>query len=98
MREALERSRELFRRAALEGDLANLAQESRELSREQQEWNAQVRNADSARAAAAERELAARADSLAEGLQRLGRQMETEARRAAVRLRGLAGRPAHPSR
>jgi hypothetical protein len=80
MREALERSRELFRRAALEGDLANLAQESRELSREQQEWNAQVRNADSARAAAAERELAARADSLAEGLQRLGRQMETEAR------------------
>ena len=80
MREALERSRELFRRAALEGDLANLAQESRELSREQQEWNAQVRSADSARAAAAERELAARADSLAEGLQRLGRQMETEAR------------------
>ena len=80
MREALERSRELFRRAALEGDLANLAQESRELSREQQEWNAQVRSADSARAAAAERELAARADSLAEGLQRLGQQMETEAR------------------
>ena len=80
MREALERSRELFRRAALEGDLANLAQESRELAREQQEWNAQVRSADSARAAAAERELAARADSLAEGLQRLGQQMETEAR------------------
>jgi hypothetical protein len=80
MREALERSRELFRRAALEGDLANLAQESRELSREQQEWNAQVRSADSARAAAAERELATRADSLAEGLQRLDQQMETEAR------------------
>jgi hypothetical protein len=80
MREALERSRELFRRAALEGDLANLAQESRELSREQREWNRQVRTADSARAAAAERELATRADSLAKGLERLGREMETEAR------------------
>jgi hypothetical protein len=81
MRDALERSRELFRRAALEGDLANLTQESRELAREQREWNAQVRSADSARAAAAEQELAARADSLAAGLERLGRQMETEARR-----------------
>jgi hypothetical protein len=80
MREALERSRELFRRAALEGDLANLAQESRELSREQREWNQQVRRADSAHAAAAERELSARADSLAQGLERLGRQMETEGR------------------
>jgi hypothetical protein len=80
MREALERSRELFRRAALEGDLANLTQESRELSREQREWNQQVKSADSARAAAAERELAERADSLAKGLERLGRQMETEAR------------------
>jgi hypothetical protein len=80
MREALERSRELFRRAALEGDLANLTQESRELAREQREWNQQVQSADSARAAAAERELAERADSLAKGLERLGTQMETEAR------------------
>ena len=80
MREALERSRELFRRAALEGDLANLTQESRELSREQREWNRQVRGADSTRAAAAERELAERADSLATGLERLGQQMAAEAR------------------
>jgi hypothetical protein len=80
MREALERSRELFKRAAMEGDLANLTQETRELSREQREWNQQVRAADSLRAAAAERELAARADSLSKGLERLGKQMETEAR------------------
>jgi hypothetical protein len=79
MRETLERSRELFKRAAMEGDLANLTQESRELSLEQRQWNDQVRAADSARAAAAERELAARTDSLSKGLERLGKQMESEA-------------------
>ncbi|HUQ14442.1 MAG TPA: DUF4175 family protein [Gemmatimonadales bacterium] len=79
MREVLERSRELFKRAALEGDLANLTQETRELSREQRQWNAQVRAADSSRAATAERELAARTDSLSKGLERLGKQMEGEA-------------------
>ncbi len=79
MRETLERSRELFKRAAMEGHLANLTQETRELSREQRQWNEQVRAADSSRAAAAERELAARTDSLSKGLERLGKQMEGEA-------------------
>jgi hypothetical protein len=79
MRETLERSRELFKRAALEGDLANLTEESRELSREQRQWNEQVPVADSSAAAAAERELAARADSLAKGLERLGMQLEGQA-------------------
>ncbi|HEY7614553.1 MAG TPA: DUF4175 family protein [Gemmatimonadales bacterium] len=93
MREALERSRELFRRAALEGDLANLAQESRELSREQQQWNRQLPGADSTRASAAERELAGRADSLRQGLERLARQMETEARQQRFdSAAGQAGR------
>ncbi len=78
MRETLERSRELFKRAALEGDLANLTEESRELSREQRQWNEQVPVADSSAAAAAERQLAARADSLAKGLERLGQQMESQ--------------------
>ena len=80
MREALERSRELFKRAAMEGDLANLAQESKDLTREQREWNQRVGAADSAAAAAAERELASRADSLGEGLQRLAKDMETAQR------------------
>jgi hypothetical protein len=96
MREALERSRELFKRAAMEGDLANLTQESRELSREQRDWNRQVPTADSSLAAAAERDLAARTDSLAKGLQRLGQQMEVEARQerldsAARQARKAAG-------
>jgi hypothetical protein len=73
LREALERSRELFRRAALEGDLANLIQETRDLAREQRQWNAQVTAADSSRAALAERQLAARTDSLSAALSRLGK-------------------------
>ncbi len=81
MREALERSRELFKRAALEGDLANLTQETRELAREQRQWNEQVGRSDTAAAAAAERDLAARTDSLAGNLDRLAEQMDAEARR-----------------
>ena len=48
LREALERSKELFKRAALEGDLANLSKESTELAQEQHEWNSRVASADSA--------------------------------------------------
>jgi len=73
LREALERSRDLFRRAALEGDLANLAQESRELAREQRQWNEQVASADSNRSTLTERQLAARTDSLSAALDRLAR-------------------------
>jgi len=88
MRAALERSRELFRRAALEGDLANLGKESRELAREQREWNERVGSADSAQAARAERELAARADSLAAALDRLGNAVDDQARRQRLDAAG----------
>ncbi|MGH7517963.1 MAG: hypothetical protein ACREOC_10905 [Gemmatimonadales bacterium] len=71
LREALEQSRELFRRAALEGDLANLTQEARELAKEQREWNEAVASADSTAATVAERQMAARADSLAASLKQL---------------------------
>jgi hypothetical protein len=70
LREALERSRELFRRAALEGDLANLAQESKDLAREQRQWNDRVKTEDSLRAATLEKQLAQRTDSLAAALQK----------------------------
>ncbi|HEX6105163.1 MAG TPA: DUF4175 family protein [Gemmatimonadales bacterium] len=76
LREALERSRELFRRAALEGDLDNLTQESRDLAQEQRRWNQQVAGADSASAAEAERQLAARTDSLAASLGRVADAMD----------------------
>ena len=71
LREALEQAKELFRRAAVEGDLANLAQESRDLAQRQREWSEQVAAADSARAAGAERQLAARTDSLAAALKQV---------------------------
>jgi hypothetical protein len=84
LREALERSRELFRRAALEGDLANLSQESKELAREQRDWNQQVSSGDSARSALAERQLAARADSLAAALQQMGKEASADGKPGAM--------------
>ncbi|HVX87550.1 MAG TPA: hypothetical protein VG940_01390, partial [Gemmatimonadales bacterium] len=84
LREALERSKELFRRAAMEGDLANLQAEAKDLQAEQARWNAQQATADSARAAAAEAQLADRADSLGAALERLGDELRTEGREQAM--------------
>jgi hypothetical protein len=84
LREALERSRELFRRAALEGDLANLSEESRQLAREQREWNQQVASADSARSATAEQQLAARTDSLAAALEQVSKDAASEGKQAGL--------------
>jgi hypothetical protein len=85
VREALERSRELFRRAALEGDLATLIQESRELARDQRQWNERVGVADSARSAVTERQLAARTDSLSAALERVSREATVEGKQAELR-------------
>lgn len=71
LREALERSRELFERAALEGDMANLTAEAKDLAMQQRQWTQQVPALDTARAAREEQALAARADSLGAGLQKL---------------------------
>jgi hypothetical protein len=84
LREALERSRELFRRAAVEGDLANLQAEAQDLEESQRQWDRQVPAADTARAAAAEQQLADRADSLGAALERLGDQLQQEGREAAM--------------
>jgi hypothetical protein len=84
MREALERSRELFRRAALEGDLANLGREARDLTQEQRDWNRQVETADTTRSAQAEAQLAERADSLAAALDRLSKTVGDSGRQARL--------------
>ena len=84
LREALERSRELFRRAAMEGDLANLQAEAKDLQTEQQRWNRQMADGDSARAAQAESQLAQRADSLGAALERLGDELRPEGREQAM--------------
>jgi hypothetical protein len=103
LREALERSKELFRRAAMEGDLANLAQESKELAQEQHGWNQRAGSADSVRSAQAEQELARRTDSLSAALKRMAAQTEQgdkpgelqsssdQARRAAESMQQASG-------
>ena len=85
LREALERSRELFHRAALEGDLANLAQESKELAREQRQWNQRAESRDSTRSALLEQQLAGRTDSLSAALKRVAAEVAAEASREELR-------------
>src|SRR5207253_8272065 len=68
LKEELERSGELFRRAAVEGALASLAADAADLKQRQAEWNrGDAPRADTA-AARGERALAARADSLTRGI------------------------------
>jgi hypothetical protein len=73
LRDELERTRELFQRAALEGTLSTLAADAEELARRQDEWT-RTAAADSA-AARAERALAARADSLRAALDDAAREL-----------------------
>jgi hypothetical protein len=94
LREALERSRELFQRAALEGDLSNLSQEAKDLAQEQRQWSQQVPAGDSAAAAAAERALAARADSLGHAVARLAAGAGDTARQARLESVGTRAQQA----
>ncbi len=78
LRDALERSRELFKRAAIEGDMANLTAEAKDLAAQQQQWNQQVPALDSTRATREEQALASRADSLSAALDRLAKDLADE--------------------
>jgi len=72
LRRELERSQELFKRAALEGELASLAKDAEDLQRRQTEWTREDAQRPDSAAAAAERDLAAATDSLAKGVERAG--------------------------
>src|SRR5213595_3229000 len=67
----LERSEELFRRAAVEGALASLAADAEDLRRRQAEWNRDDAARPDSAGAARQRTLADRADSLARGIERV---------------------------
>jgi hypothetical protein len=67
----LERSGELFRRAAVEGALASLAADAEDLRRRQAEWNHEDASRPDSAGAARQRTLADRADSLARGIDRV---------------------------
>lgn len=84
LREALERSLELFRRAALEAELGNLAEDARDLAEQQAAWNAEVARGDSAALADREETMAARADSVAGGLDQVAREVTEEEVREAL--------------
>jgi len=100
LRQALERSRDLFKRAALEGELGTLAQDARDMAKAQREWNDRVAKADSSEASLAEHALAERTDSLASNLARVAEQLEqptageqtaaaaAQAKQAAEQMRG----------
>ncbi len=105
LREELERSRDLFRRAAIEGALASLAADAQDLQRRQAEWNGtDARQPDTA-GAARESALAARADSLAHGIATTAQDLAqatspegatplADPQAAAERARGAMGRAA----
>jgi hypothetical protein len=85
LRRELERSEELFKRAALEGELASLAKDAEDLQRRQAEWTRdEAQHADSA-AAASERDVAAATDSLARGVERAGQTVPLAQSQAAAR-------------
>ena len=71
LRETLERSRSLLQRAAAEGALESLAADAEELRKGQNEWNRAYTPRPDSMAAAHERRLAERTDSLAGGIARV---------------------------
>ena len=85
LRRELERSEELFKRAAIEGELASLAKDAEDLQRRQTEWTKQDAPHPDSAAAAAERELATAADSLARGVERAGQTVPLAQSQAAAR-------------
>lgn len=95
LRDALAQARELFKRAALETDLANLAQEAKQLTAEQGKTTEKLARADSGKSSAAEeRALAARADSLAAALERAAQKLPGEATSRGLRQAGAQARQA----
>jgi hypothetical protein len=85
LRRELERSQELFKRAALEGELASLAKDAEDLQRRQAEWTKENAPHPDSAAAAAERDLAAATDSLARGVERAGQEVPLQQSQAAAR-------------
>lgn len=79
LRDALERARDLFKRAALETEMANMAQEARRLADAQKDVNQKIGKPDSAAAASrAEESLAAATDSLASTLDRAAAKVQPQ--------------------
>jgi hypothetical protein len=74
LQEQLERTRDLFERAALEGEMSALAEDAADLQQRQEDWNEATETGDST-LAGPESELARLTDSLATRLAELSEQM-----------------------
>ena len=111
LRADLTRSRELFERAAVEGELTTLSADADELADRQREWNRDIEQADATEAARAEAALGQETAQLADALERLAEAVDSlgmpaegveraeEASREAVRsMREAADRAAAGSR
>ena len=85
LRRELERSQELFKRAALEGELASLAKDAEDLQRRQAEWTKEEAPRPDSAAAASEHDLASATDSLARSVTRVGATVPLQQSRAAAR-------------
>lgn len=93
LREAMERSRELFRRAAQEGELAALEREAADVANAERELARRFAAQDTA-ATGAQDALAARADSLAHGLDRASAQMDSASAQGAMQQGAARARAA----
>jgi hypothetical protein len=86
LRRELERSAELFERAALEGALQTYAAQLEAMRRAEEQWAARAEaRRDSAAAAAEQRQLASEVDSLRRGLERLSDRLVQRGDSAAAR-------------
>ena len=85
LRRELERNQELFKRAALEGELASLAKDAEDLQRRQTDWTKEDARRPDSTAAASERDLAVATDSLARGIERAGEVLPLQQSQAAAR-------------
>jgi len=74
-REQLQRSAELFERAALEGSMQTLADNADALRQAQDQWNREAATRDSAASTTDEHQLSARADSLQRRLSQLAQRL-----------------------
>jgi hypothetical protein len=85
MKSALDQARELFKRAALETELANLGRDAGQLATEQHDLTPKLAQHDSGAAAKAEREIARRADSLGARLDKAAAQTPAADTRAGLK-------------
>jgi hypothetical protein len=78
LKEAMDQARDLFKRAALETDLASLAQDAKQLAAEQRDLTRKLAGDDSGKTAKAETDLANKTDSLGRGLDRAAAQVPAQ--------------------